>query len=66
MMIESRNTPLNYHLLFFGSVEKITIEDQEIERVEEYKYLRQTLRLKDSSKEEIMRRISWMELLWKT
>ena len=41
----------------FSTDEKITIEDQEIERVEEYKYLGQTLRLKDCSKEEIMRRI---------
>ena len=30
----------------FSTDEKITIEDQEIERVEEYKYLGQTLRLR--------------------
>ena len=37
--------------------EKIFIEDQEIERVEEYKYLGQTLKLKDCSKEEVLKRI---------
>ena len=41
----------------FATDEKIIIEDQEIERVEEYKYLGQTLRLKDCSKEEVLRRI---------
>ena len=37
--------------------EKIFIEDQEIEKVEEYKYLGQTLKLKDCSKEEVLKRI---------
>ena len=47
--------------------EKIFIEDQEIERVEEYKYLGQTLKLKDCSKEEVLKKDkSWVELLWKT
>ena len=47
--------------------EKIFIEDQEIERVEEYKYLGQTLKLKDCFLlgGSIEKDKSWVELLWK-
>ena len=41
----------------FATDEKVTIGDREIGRVEEYKYLGQTLRLRDCSREEILRRI---------
>ena len=41
----------------FATDVKIIIEDQEIERVEEYRYLGQTLRFKDCSKKEVSSRI---------
>jgi len=41
----------------FKTEETINIEDHEIERVEEYKYLGQTLKMEDCTSEEVMRRI---------
>ena len=41
----------------FDTDESIKVEDHEIEKVEEYKYLGQTIKLKDCTKEEVLRRI---------
>ena len=43
-------------MINFKTYETIKVEDQEIEKVE-YKYLGQTLKLKDCTREEVLRRI---------
>ena len=49
----------------FKTNETIKVEDEEIEKVEEYKYLGQTLKLKDWTKQKVLRIKSGWNCLWR-